>query len=178
MGKVALVHITAAAIVVAVDFGSAEAQTPPGAVPDLSPFIGNRIEVTDESGYVYRGQLIRVSEAGVVVEINQQQREIASSSISDVSRWRKDSVANGILIGTGLGFVIPAFIGAAVDTGEPGEAAALLVPPGVAIGLAVGWIVDALHQTKISIFPVAQKRVTVQPMVSGTRRGLRASLRF
>ena len=173
------VHVIAAVMIASIGLGgSASAQIPPEAVPDLTPFIGQRLEVTDEGGRVVTGQLIRVSEASLVLKIDRIEAELESLRIRAINRWRKDSVANGILIGTGLGFAIPALIAAAVDTGEPGEAAALLIPPGVTIGLAVGWIVDALHQKKVPIFPTSTTRVSVRPMVAGGRTGVLASLRF
>jgi len=178
MDAITQFHVITAVMIASIGLGgSAYAQTPTEAVPDLTPFIGQRIEVTDEDGRVVTGQLIRVSEASVVVKIDHIEAELESLRIRAVNRWRKDSVANGILIGAGLGFVIPAFIAAAVDTGEPGEAAALLIPPGVTIGLAVGWIVDALHRTKIPIFP-APPRVTIAPVWGDRRRGFQANLRF
>ena len=158
--------------------GRASAQTPPNPVPDLSPFVGQRIEVTDGAGSVVTGQLIRISEANLVLRIDQTEAELEMQRIRGISYWKKDSVANGILIGLGLGFVIPAFIGAAVDTGEPGEAAALLIPPGVAIGLAIGWIVDAFHQTKTPVFGTTAARAGVRPLLGSDRSGLVASVRF
>jgi hypothetical protein len=85
---------------------------------------------------------------------------------------------DGILIGTSLGFLIPALISRAIDTGEPGEAAAFLIRPGLGIGMAVGWIVDALRHTKIQIFPATPSRVAVVPMLGRGRKGVAASLRF
>ena len=170
---------TIAVIAVLLSLGSrAHAQTPPGSLPNLSLVIGERIEVTGDDGSVFTGRVIRVSDASLVLEIDRKTTELAPHQIRTIGRWEKDSVVNGILIGTGLGFVVPAFISAAVDTGEPGEAAALLIPPGVCIGLAVGWIVDALHHAKVQIFPATPARVTVAPVLGQGRKGVAASLRF
>jgi hypothetical protein len=179
MNTVTPFSATIAVIAVLLGLGRpAHAQTPPDSLPNLSLVIGERIEVTGDDGSVVTGRVIRVSDTSLVLEIDRKTTELAPHQIRAISRWEKDSVTNGILIGTGLGFLVPAFISAAVDTGEPGEAAALLIPPGVCIGLAVGWIVDALRHKKIQIFPAIPARVTVAPLLGHGRKGIEASLRF
>lgn len=164
---------------------SAGAQTPPAQspeqvprIPDLSAMVGARIEVTDEDGSIFRGQLIRASEAGLVLSINRRETDLALNRIREISRWDKDSVLNGILLGAALGLLIPAVITLPIDTGEPGEAQALFIPPGIAIGLAVGWIVDAARHTKVRIFPATPSPVVLTPVVTGRRAGIAASVRF
>jgi hypothetical protein len=158
--------------------GIAGAQSPSSSPPNLSLLIGDRIEIIDEDRSVLTGKLLRVSEASVVIEVDRKPKEVQVHRIREMSRWDEDSVADGILIGTSLGFLIPALISGAIDTGEPGEAAAMLIPPGLGIGMAVGWIVDALRHTKIQISPATPSRVAVVPMLGRGRKGVAASLRF
>lgn len=166
------------AVVLLAFYGSAHAQTPASPLPNLSLLIGERIEVTDQDRSIFVGQLIRASEASLVLEVDRKHTEVSLLRIREISRWEKDSVANGILVGTGLGFLIPALISLGIDTGEPGEAAAILIPPGLGIGMAVGWIVDATRHRKIRVFTATASRVAVVPMLAGGRKGFAVNLGF
>jgi hypothetical protein len=155
--------------------GRALAQTPTSPLPNLSSLVGKDFEVIADKGTVFRGKLVRTSPAMLVLENDQQQTEIPVTGIRKVSRWESDSVWNGILIGAGVGAAAGAIVGAVPDTDEP--MSLYTVPPGLLIGMAVGWIGDATHRKKILMFQ-ATDSLTVSPVVRGGRRGLVVTFRF
>jgi hypothetical protein len=163
-----------------------QAQTPASSLPNLSLLVGERIEVTDEVGSVRTGRLLRVSETSLVLEaeaiqlleIDQKGTEVLLRRIQRISRWERDSVANGIVYGALIGFGTSLGIGAIASryTDEPVGGMAFL--PSLGIGMAIGGIVDASRHRKIPIFQAEVPRVAVAPMLTGGRKGIAVSVRF
>ena len=185
------VGVTGSVIVVLLCFyGIAQAQTAGSSLPNLSLLIGERIEVTDEAGSVFTGKLLRVSESSLVLEaarneraaggpvVVQKQTEMSLHEIRGISRWEKDSVANGILLGAIFGVLTSVVVAAVPNTDEPMIAYTFF--PGLGIGTAVGWIGDAARNRKIQIFPpkAASPRVTIAPLLAGGRSGVTVNLSY
>ena len=159
------------------------AQTPASSLPNLSPLVGERIEVIDEVGSVFTGRLLRVSEASLVLEADREihesaakQTEVSRGRIRQISRWEKDSVANGILVGALIGVAASAVIAAIPDTDEP--MMTYLFLPGLGTGMAAGWIGDAVRHRKIPIFRALAPQVAIGPMLAAGRKGVAVSVRF
>jgi hypothetical protein len=157
---------------------------PPNSLPNLSLLVGERIEVTDEIGSVFTGRLLRVSETSLVLEADRKPdqsgparpTEVSLGRIHRISRWEKDSVANGIIIGALIGVATAAVIAALPDTDEPMMGYTFL--PGLGIGMAIGGIGDASRHRKIPIFQAVAPRVAVAPMLTGGRKGVAVSVSF
>ena len=161
-----------------------QAQTPPSSLPNLSLLVGERIEVIDDVGSVFTGQLLRASDTSLALEADRKPdqsgpvkpTEVSLARVQRISRWEKDSVANGILIGALVGVATGAAIAAIPNTDEPMMGYMLI--PSLGVGMAVGLIGDASTHRKIPIFQAAAPRVAVAPMLGGGRNGVAVRVSF
>jgi hypothetical protein len=158
--------------------GIAHAQTPGSSLPNLSLLIGERIEVTNDDGSVFTGQLTAASETSLMLDLDRKQTALSLSRIREISRLEKDSVADGILIGAAIGAATSAVTGAVMSMFTDEPMIVYLLLPGLGTGMAIGWIGDALLHRKIQIFPVKASRVAIATMLSADRKGVAARLRF
>ena len=96
---------------------------------------------------------------------------------------RKDSLWNGVLIGTGLGALVGALVGSAVF--ECSECSGFNVPLtfgvlGAGAGAGIGAGLDAWRQTRstVTIAPNKNRRFMVSPVLGKDVKGIVALIRF
>jgi hypothetical protein len=165
---------------------SAQAPDQPPGTPSLAAVesrvpIGGLIEVTDSTGDTIKGRLAAATDAAVQLYVRGELRSVAASGVHRV-QWRQpDSPLTGVLIGAAIG-AIPGVYWLIADPNEctgmcPEEYAA------IAIGAGIGGLIDFAIARKVTVYAAAPagsgaKRVTVGPLVSADRRGVRVGLRF
>ena len=131
-----------------------------------------------------------MAQAPLVGDVSAQERPITASittrATSAVTARAGDSLRNGTLIGTAVGFAA-GFIGLAAFNADQTASgpiwdrealgyytgAGLL---GAGIGAGLGAVIDALNKQDQSVFP--KSRLTIRPVLGRHRRAVAASLRF
>ena len=145
---------------------------------------GDTIYVTDASGREHKDKLIDLSASSLIILEEGAKRELVSANVRAVT-WREhDSLANGALIGFGVGMGIVLL--PAVASGWSGDGAPLVLI-GAAFwggaGAGIGTWIDAMTPGKkvlvyrpLSAQPAA--RVSVAPLLSRERQALAVRVSF
>ena len=131
---------------------------------------GDGVYVTDGAGQRIKGRISDVSSTGLVLIGGQDRWTLASSDVRQIER--EDSVANGILIGVGVGAGLGVW--SCGDGCYQGAKQVLLYS---ALGLGIGWGIDAVMRKTLYRAP-ASARLTVSPVLSTERAGAQMSLRW
>ena len=167
-----LVTVTVAALAAPAAAQTAGLAAGPSLTADLAA--GDGVYVTDLSGRRRKGTVRETSRAGLSFTDGSRSWTLTSTEV------RKIELQDPLLNGAGYGMATVAGIvvaGCAAIGSRPGECAFALVYslPGIAIGGAIGALVDALqHETVYDRAP----QVTVVPVVSGDRIGAEFALRW
>ena len=158
-----------------------QAQGPTGSLAEVSQVTrpGQRIEVARKDGSVVTGDLIRASEAGLMLDVEGEAVDLPASVVAEVSR-RGDSLTNGLIIGGISGTVV--FFGFAVtgggdwDDSSPVASFALLCVGG---GLGLGALFDGIFEKKTVLFRAASAPpIAFVPILTRNRKGVALRLRF
>lgn len=169
--------------------GIASAQAPDESPTGTAPFsivrgrvpVGDVVYVTDTTGATIQGQLAALTADAVQVIIGDRIRTVAADRIRRIQWQQPDSPLTGVLIGATVG-AIPGIYWLAVDpnecTGMCPEEYAL-----IAIGAVVGGVIDVAIKGKVTVYEATvssgpAKSVTIGPLVTGLRQGVRVSVRF
>ena len=161
-----------------------EAQELAGSFEQLRVLVkrGDTVSVTDRSGQKIRGTVSDLSSSSLAITVAGSPRFFLESDIDAIRQRRPDSPANGakwgLVAGAGLGVLAGISI-----VSEYGDGAALIPLLGLtygALGTGVGAGIDALVSSDQVIFARrrAAARVTVHPVFSAGRTGVRASFTF
>jgi hypothetical protein len=180
--KVAIV-LAAVSLLLAVAF--AAAQEPVRDFSQLNTRLrpGDTVWVTDAQGREVKGQILSLAPDQLTLEGGA--RAFAAPDVNAITVRRNDSLANGALIGMGIGGGLAA-VGclASVESGDaPWCLAAALVYAGLGAGIGVG--VDALIPGKQIIAyrapgpgGAAHARLSIAPVVTRRSKGLAVSFAF
>ena len=154
--------------------GSAPAQTPVAAEPVMKIEGLPTVYLTDLRGIEYRGQLLRMDPAEVVLSGEKGERIFKRSDIVQIEK-RGDSLKNGTLIGAAIGLL--AGVGALSAADCPGDqqdsctgARAAFFVTAVGIYTLIGTGIDAAIQGRTIIYRAP--RVTVRLGPAGAAAGL------
>ena len=163
----------------------ARAQTLTGSFGELAELAsrrvlhGERVTITTGTGETVSGRLDRVTPSTLLLNVNGQARQFEEAEITSVRQLSTDSILNGTVIGfaAGAGCAI-----AVANTGEEAGyvAAVLMLPYGLA-GAGVGALLDLMIPTARLIYRRSGSgttRLSLSPILSHDRRGLRASVSF
>jgi hypothetical protein len=148
---------------------------------------GDTVTVTDVNGQEVSGKIADLSASSLVLTANNQAREWREMEVATIKQRRGDSLANGALIGLGIGAGVAA-IGIAmwvssddyVGDVSGGEVVFAMAMYG-GLGAGIGTGIDALITRRQVVF---EKRsasgVTVQiaPLLTPTRAAGRVSIGF
>jgi hypothetical protein len=138
---------------------------------------GREVKVTLASGAVVSGRVELFD--GDRLEVDGQTWRLSEGDIAIVEARVADSLANGALIGAGVGAGLSLLSLASCGTQCPDNAAALL--PLVGIGAGLGVAFDALKK-ETKIFHVGQtgssRSLTITPLLTRDQRGVLVTLRF
>jgi hypothetical protein len=153
-----------------------------GATVDLrsSVPIGQKVRVRLAGGGELSGRVTEVTNTQLRLATKRGTQQIDISRIQEMTRSKKDSVRNGLLIGALAGALGGVLMASAndCDANECGEAA--YIPAGVGIGAAAGIGLDLLHSSKETLYWSGQKQTSfrIQPIASKNVRGVRVSFEF
>jgi len=145
---------------------------------------GDRIFITDSMGNITDGKVAGLSASSLRLTSKGAIKDWSESDVSRIRQWRRDSLKNGALIGTGVGLGLGIF-GAAVFCGEWGDCGAEAVAfvafyTGVGAGVGVG--IDALIPSKQTVYIGAPRttlsRIKVKPIVGNSRKGVAVAFSF
>jgi len=154
--------------------GSAPVQTPVAAAPLIKAEGLPTVYLTDLRGAEYRGQLVRVDPAEVVLLGEKGERIFKRSDIVQIEK-RGDSLKNGAIIGAAIGLL--GGVGALAVSDCPGyqqnscggaRAAYFLTAMGVYTLIGTG--IDAAIQGRTVIYRAPRVTLTLRP--SGASAGL------
>jgi hypothetical protein len=145
---------------------------------------GDRIFVTDATGNVTVGRVAGLSKSALSLTSKTSTRDWSESEVFDIRQWRRDSLKNGALIGTGVGLGL-GIIGASFYCAEfrcgRGEGVGIAAfYAGIGAGAGVG--IDALIPAKQTVYiggtrPTAS-RLNLKPIVSKSRTGVAMAFSF
>jgi hypothetical protein len=145
---------------------------------------GDRIFVTDATGNVTEGRVASLSRSALSLTSKTSTKDWSESEVSKIRQWRSDSLKNGALIGTGVGFGL-SLAGAVIFCSEfrgcGGEAAAIVaVYTGIGAGIGVG--IDALIPSKQTVYlggkAISLNRIKLKPIVGNSRKGVAVAFSF
>jgi hypothetical protein len=148
---------------------------------------GDRITVTDTAGQRVSGRIAELSPTSLALLVEGRRRDLAEAEVVTITHRHADSLANGALIGLGVGAGFAA-VGLALLANDDGydddlgvgEAAAVVAIYG-GIGAGIGTGIDALITRQRVIFerrgapPVT---LGVAPQFGPRRAGARLTLGF
>ena len=136
---------------------------------------GQTVVVTETSGHRTKGKVSDVTTLSPsIVLLTPEPRSFSEPRIAQIRAT--DSVLNGALIGANVGFGL-ALWDYAIDPSEPGNG--IIFSVSIGLGTAIGAGIDALIKGKLLYRSPQQKRsVTISPITTGGRRGLRLAVRF
>ena len=117
------------------------------------------VSVVDTLGHHTRGRISAFSDAALMLAIDGSFRRFSLDQIARIERRRRDSVANGLLIGAGAGAVLGYGVGRRTDSPtcprsgiECGQGATLGTVAGALWGAAGGWLADMLIRKRELLF--------------------------
>jgi hypothetical protein len=145
---------------------------------------GDSIYVRDWTGATSKAKILGLSSSSLQVMTKSGTRDISEADVSEIKQWRKDSLANGALIGLAGGATI-GVVGAAYYCGEEGDhcpgVAAAMIGLWSAIGAGVGVGIDALIPHKRTIYSGAGRishHFGFTPVLGGSRKGVAVRFSF
>jgi len=127
--------------------------------------VGSDLRVSLERAEVFRGRLENAADDALMLRLpDGTQRTIKASQVVRIHHIQKDSIANGTLIGLGIGGAAGAALGASRDPEKTdltrGGSALIFGSLGAAIGAGVGAIAD---RAKIEYQLVYERPMDSQP---------------
>jgi len=144
---------------------------------------GDSIYVRDWAGATSKAKILGLSSSSLQVMTKSGARDLSEADVSEIKQWRKDSLANGALIGLAGGATI-GVVGAAYYCREGDQcpaAAAAIIGLWSAVGVGVGVGIDALIPHKRTIYtgsgPISH-HFGFAPVLGGSRKGVAVRFLF
>lgn len=141
---------------------------------------GDAVDVTDTSGKVLRGSLLKATDTDLLVDVRGEVRRYSASDVAEVRARVFDKLWEGALIGTAVGAGFGALMAAQVDCYQD-ECAALIVGFGGA-GAGIGIGIDALIRRFTLVYSAPGRpstpQVLVLPIAGNGTRGAAVAVRF
>jgi hypothetical protein len=165
--------------------GAAEAQELAGTFDQLRVLVrpGDKLTVIDDSGQRVEGRVSSLSSSALDLTVSGKPRQFLSTDINTIEKRGPDSLKNGALIGLAIGGGIGAagMIALAGTADNPAALVAVgaLMYGGIGAGIGTGF--DALIEGRRVIYARSGSTattLTVAPMLTRSRKGVRLSLRF
>ena len=178
-------HVARIAALIILAAATAEAQELAGSFDQLRVLVkpGDTITVVDDSGQRVQGKVSSLSDSALSLTVSGTPRQFLSTEVNTIEKRGPDSLKNGALIGLAIGGGIGAagMIALAATADDPGPfvAVGVLMYGGIGAGIGAGF--DALIEGRRVIYArsgSARTTLTVAPMLGGSRKGVRVSLRF
>ena len=139
--------------------------------------IGEAIFVTDRNGIRTRGQLLRLSNQGLALKVNGQERMILMSDLRRIAK--RDSVGNGMIIGGLPMALLGARMAGLSCSPRCGEERARAAAVFGALGVGIGALIDYGHGSVVVYDSgVSSSRVRATPIVQPGRAGVAFSASF
>jgi hypothetical protein len=139
--------------------------SPPGqpvlSLQELRTFVrpGETLRVFDPQGNETKGRLMNIRDDAITLAVDGVRRDFSADSIAQIDRTRRDGVSDGVLKGLAAGAVVGFALGRRADSTacyrrdvECGQGAVIGAYGGAFWGAIFGWIVDATHKTRETIF--------------------------
>jgi hypothetical protein len=128
---------------------------------DLRNFVrpGETLRVFDAQGNDTKGRLMNIRDDAITLAVDGMRRDFSADAVAQIERTRRDPVKDGVLKGLAAGAVVGYALGRRADSPacyrrdiECGQAAVIGAYGGAFWGAIFGWIVDATHRTRETIF--------------------------
>lgn len=177
-------RVVLAAVLLTLCVTGADAQQLAGSFEQLRVLVkpGDTVRVTDRAGQEVRGTLAELSSSSLAIIVAGRRRDFAESDIDAIRARRADSLANGAKWGlvTGGGLGLLAGIGYFVEYDDNFAAIPVFGLLYGGLGAAIGVGIDALISGDHVIFASggSNAKVTLRPILTPGRAGVRASLTF
>lgn len=139
--------------------------SPPGqpmlSLQELRTFVrpGETLSVFDAQGEETKGRLMNIRDDAITLAVDGVRRDFSADSIAEIERTRRDGVRDGVLKGLAAGAAVGFALGRRADSpacarhdAECGQGAVIGAYGGAFWGAIFGWIVDATHRTRETIF--------------------------
>ena len=144
---------------------------------------GDTLRITDKTGQVIRGSIAELSASSLALQVSGVRRTFLESDIASIYQRRPDSIANGAKWGFAVGAGLGVLGGIAIVREYDDGGVALIPILGLvygAIGAGAGAGLDAMHSSEQAIYARrgTSSRVTLRPILTPGRKGVRASLTF
>jgi hypothetical protein len=145
---------------------------------------GDRIFVTDLNGKVTEGRVSGLSRSSLSLKSKTETRDWTEADVMQIRKWGHDSLKNGALIGTGVGFGVGVFTGIAWcrSFGNCVGDVFAIVALNTGIGAGIGLGLDALIPAKQTVYAgtsrAALKSLRVKPVVGNSRKGVAVAFSF
>lgn len=141
---------------------------------------GDAVDLTEASGQVVRGELRKVTDTEVWLDVRGDLRKYAEADITEVRARSFDKLWEGALIGTAVGAAVGGVLVSQADCVEGACAAFTVAFAGAGVGIGIG--IDALIR-RFKVVYSAQGRpsraqVMVAPIASNGARGAAVAIRF
>ena len=166
----------------------AQAQTPASSFEELrsQPKLrqGESIEITDDTGKKFKARLAEISVRSIGVIVDGVRRDLQESTVREIQHRRRDVWWNGMLMGLGAGAATGAFITSSACDNDPECAfyvGIVSVPLSAGIGAGVGSLIDFAirkHETVFVRAGAASRRLSISPILSKDRTGVRLAFSF
>ena len=162
----------------------AQAQDLAGSFDQLRVLVkaGDRLTITDGSGQITRGRLVRLTGTTLELETDGDARTWTPDRISSILRRQPDSLGNGAKIGFGIGAAFGALAGFALagEIGSPGFIPSVILAYS-AMGTGIGVWIDGARTSNRLIFsrPATQTGgLSVRPLGGAGRGGVQVTVGF
>ena len=123
--------------------------------------LDDQLRVEDQSGATITGRLTRLTSAEITIKTDAGEKQFTREAIRQVA-LRKRPVRMAVLVGAGVGAAAGAIAACTGDDREECPDAPILAG---ALGAGVGLVVGALMPRATIVYPEAQKRTYVSPVV-------------
>jgi hypothetical protein len=146
---------------------------------------GDTLYITDQSGREFSSKVIDLSETLLAVRVAGKRRDLTEADVTRIRQRQPDALWAGALIGFGVGAgfgAVPASFdeGCRSQGGVGGACAGPILSFGL-LGAGVEVGIDALIKGRKVIYEapgITPNRVTLQPIVSPSVRGVRLTIPF
>jgi hypothetical protein len=136
--------------------------------------LDDQLRVDDRSGVGTTGRLTRLTADEITLQTAAGEKHFTRETVRQIA-VRRQPIRMAVLIGAGAGAAIGAVAGCVgPDREECADALIMAGAPGAGLGLAVGAL---MHKTTI-VYPEAEKRTLVLPVISRDAVGVRVSRRW